>query len=56
MPQGYWLNNKGKNLRLILEKFAKSRNFDPLVAENWYPIDFKTIEESTVLFFPLLQS
>lgn len=37
-PQGYWVAEKGKNMRLALIDFARSHNFDPLVAENWYPI------------------
>jgi hypothetical protein len=47
-PRGYWLSEKGKNLRALLEKFAKSRNFDPLVASNWYSVNFTTVAKFTV--------
>jgi hypothetical protein len=31
-----------------LEKFAAKRNFDPLVAENWYNINPKDITQEKV--------
>lgn len=37
-PQGYWQTANRKNIRLFLENFAKKRNMDPLIAENWYSI------------------
>lgn len=30
----YWLD--ANNRRKILEKFAASESFDPLIAKNWY--------------------
>eukprot|EP00026_Physarum_polycephalum_P001152 Phypoly_transcript_01153.p1 GENE.Phypoly_transcript_01153~~Phypoly_transcript_01153.p1 ORF type:complete len:800 (+),score=123.64 Phypoly_transcript_01153:87-2486(+) len=36
MPRYYWHNPK--NRRNFLNSFAKSREFDPLIAENWYSI------------------
>lgn len=36
--------SKGKIRRTILEKFARSRNFDPLVAENWYTVSRRDIQ------------
>jgi len=44
-PQGYWR----KNLRAMLERFAKIQNFDPLVPVNWYSIRYKTVLESKEL-------
>ncbi len=43
MPQGYWRQDDGKNLRVILEKFAKKRNFDPLEPESWYNISYNEV-------------
>lgn len=37
-PQGYWVAEKGKNMRSLLLQYARSHNFDPFIAENWYPI------------------
>ena len=37
-PAGYWLSDQRRNMREVFEKFARSRNFEPLVAKNWYPI------------------
>jgi hypothetical protein len=42
-PQGYWISEKGKNTKILLEEFAKSYNFDPLFPENWYSVDSKDI-------------
>eukprot|EP00026_Physarum_polycephalum_P001173 Phypoly_transcript_01174.p1 GENE.Phypoly_transcript_01174~~Phypoly_transcript_01174.p1 ORF type:complete len:997 (+),score=112.19 Phypoly_transcript_01174:34-3024(+) len=36
-PFGYWVAEKGKNMRAFFEKYARSRNLDPLVPESWYP-------------------
>jgi hypothetical protein len=37
-PHGHWTIDDGKNLRLFFDEFARRRNFDPLVPENWYSI------------------
>jgi hypothetical protein len=46
---GHWKLHSGENSRKFLENFAKTRNFDPLVAENWY-----CVLGSLVNFFTLL--
>ena len=35
-PFGYWNEAEGKNMRSLLEQYAKQSHCDPLVAENWY--------------------
>lgn len=47
-PGGYWLADKGKNMRTFLEDFARSRNLDPLLAETWYNTPFKVIKKLKV--------
>jgi hypothetical protein len=47
----YWISGNGKNMRRFFEDFAKRRNFDPLVPENWYLVDKSDILEEKVLFF-----
>jgi hypothetical protein len=37
-PKGYWISDNGRNLRLLLENFARQKNFEPLVADNWYNV------------------
>jgi hypothetical protein len=37
-PAGYWNTRNGQNIREFFENFAKSREFDPLVVENWYSL------------------
>eukprot|EP00026_Physarum_polycephalum_P003096 Phypoly_transcript_03105.p1 GENE.Phypoly_transcript_03105~~Phypoly_transcript_03105.p1 ORF type:complete len:513 (+),score=72.19 Phypoly_transcript_03105:641-2179(+) len=44
--QGHWTSNENENSRKFFDDFASSKNFDPLVAENWYQFqgsDFKNI-------------
>eukprot|EP00026_Physarum_polycephalum_P002518 Phypoly_transcript_02525.p1 GENE.Phypoly_transcript_02525~~Phypoly_transcript_02525.p1 ORF type:complete len:833 (+),score=92.99 Phypoly_transcript_02525:54-2552(+) len=41
-PVGFWSSEKGKNMRLYLEKFARSRNLDPLLASSWYSVNRRT--------------
>lgn len=38
IPFGYWTTEKGKNMRKFFERFAKSRDSDPLLPETWYSI------------------
>jgi hypothetical protein len=45
---GYWTAEKGKNMRLFLEEFARQRNFDPLVAESWYAISKEDLSQYKV--------
>jgi signal peptidase I len=45
-PTGYWTGKKGKNMRLFLEKFARSRNMDPLLPDTWYSIPRRAIEST----------
>eukprot|EP00026_Physarum_polycephalum_P002368 Phypoly_transcript_02374.p1 GENE.Phypoly_transcript_02374~~Phypoly_transcript_02374.p1 ORF type:complete len:856 (+),score=113.95 Phypoly_transcript_02374:207-2774(+) len=40
-PQNHWTTKEGVNSRKFLEQYAKSRNFDPLVPENWYKVQKK---------------
>lgn len=35
--------DEGKNLRAFFEEFARKRDFDPLVLENWYPMQLEDI-------------
>lgn len=44
-PIGYWTT---KNMRLFLERFAKHRNLDPLVADTWYQITRDDIKKTKV--------
>ena len=37
-PFGYWTKNEGENMRLFLDKFAKSRNLDPRNPKDWYSV------------------
>lgn len=37
-PVGFWMSEKGRNMRRIFEKFAQSCGFDPLTAEDWYKV------------------
>jgi hypothetical protein len=41
-PFGFWSDRK-KNRRLFFEKYAKSRNLDPLIPENWYSVSRKSV-------------
>ena len=53
-PKAYWTSEKGKNMRLMLENFAKSNNFDPLVPDNWYSMtiqDFSRMKVKIPPFF-----
>eukprot|EP00026_Physarum_polycephalum_P001348 Phypoly_transcript_01349.p1 GENE.Phypoly_transcript_01349~~Phypoly_transcript_01349.p1 ORF type:complete len:1107 (+),score=164.22 Phypoly_transcript_01349:191-3322(+) len=45
-PQRFWNADKGKNMRALLEGYAKNRQMDPLVPENWYSIRSKHILEN----------
>ena len=44
-PMGYWT---AKNMRLFLERFAKDRHMDPLLAETWYNLSSSLIREEEV--------
>jgi hypothetical protein len=48
VPVGFWTSEKGKNMRAEFEKFARSRNFDPLVAEGWYNVPGQAFLKSPV--------
>eukprot|EP00026_Physarum_polycephalum_P001926 Phypoly_transcript_01929.p1 GENE.Phypoly_transcript_01929~~Phypoly_transcript_01929.p1 ORF type:complete len:592 (+),score=74.28 Phypoly_transcript_01929:633-2408(+) len=41
VPTGFW--DIKKNQRDFFEFFASTRNFDPLVPENWYPLNTERI-------------
>ena len=36
--KGYWLYDKGKNMRGFLESIAKLNGFDPLISDTWYNV------------------
>ena len=36
-------------MRALLEEFAKSRQMDPLIPDNWYPIRYKHIVSAQVI-------
>lgn len=44
-PIGHW---NIKNIRLFLEKFAKERNLDPLIASSWYNTSLDDIHKVKV--------
>jgi hypothetical protein len=46
-PSGHWTKD-GNNIRELLEEFAKSKKFDPLIAENWYSISNREFLEFKV--------
>lgn len=48
MPHGYWIGNKGHNMRVFFEKVAKKNNFDPLLPDSWYGSLPSIIEETKV--------
>jgi len=43
LVKGYFHSENGKNIRIFFENLASAQNFDPLVAENWYKINFYDI-------------
>ena len=47
-PRSYWTTKQGMNSRKFLEEFAKSKNFNPLVAENWYKVQKKDFTKHKV--------
>lgn len=49
-PTKHWTREGSKNLRLFMEKFAKARNFDPLLASSWYSISGKEFEHTEVIW------
>lgn len=49
-PHGHWSIQEGINVKLFLDNFAASRNFDPLDAEKWYTIRLKDILREKVCF------
>ena len=44
----YWTANHSKNARSFFENFARRRNMDPLIPENWYSVSWKTIQNIKV--------
>eukprot|EP00026_Physarum_polycephalum_P001044 Phypoly_transcript_01045.p1 GENE.Phypoly_transcript_01045~~Phypoly_transcript_01045.p1 ORF type:complete len:1215 (-),score=190.78 Phypoly_transcript_01045:36-3680(-) len=43
--KGYWLYDKGKNMRSFLESLAKLRGLDPLVPDTWYNVPRQEFSE-----------
>lgn len=41
-----WKNSQ--NLREFFDEFAKTKGFNPLAAENWYPVKFADILKKRV--------
>lgn len=55
MPSRYWTNKKNRNMRSLLETFAKKSGFDFLVPSNWYKCKREDFYKLKVLvFFPFL--
>lgn len=42
--EGFKVSEKGKNLRMIFEKFARINNMDPLVVDSWYTLAHKFLK------------
>lgn len=40
---GFWTTGENINIKLLLDEYARTHNFDPLVAENWYKINGKNV-------------
>lgn len=43
---GYWKDPT--NVKRFFDDFAARKEFDPLVPENWYPIQRKPIEQAVL--------
>jgi hypothetical protein len=52
-PFGYWTSEKRNNIRLFLEKFARTKGLDPLVPENWYAMSGSTEIRQVSPFFSI---
>ena len=46
----YWANPIHQKQHF--DEYARDNNFDPLVAENWYPVSYRSITPRKVLFSP----
>lgn len=55
-PGGYWQVERGKNLRVFFEDYARSNNLDPRNADTWYRLSWKDVLGLKVLFCCLLLS
>lgn len=55
-PRGFWTMNESENIRKFFDKYAFDRNFDPLVADNWYtmPIEDVVREENVCLIMIIM--
>ena len=47
-PVRYWTAERGKNLRMVLENYARSKKLDPLLAATWYNIPRLELVENNV--------
>jgi hypothetical protein len=47
-PFGYWTSNAAENTRRFFDEFAKARNLDPLIPDNWYNVTKKQIAQAGV--------
>ena len=47
----YW--DKKEHRKLFFDDLARTKGFDPLVAENWYSIDKETVLAEKVRLFPV---
>jgi hypothetical protein len=54
-PYGYWTNEGNAQMRTFLDNFAHSKNFDPLVAENWYSFKKQSIIDAVRSHFVIQQ-
>jgi phage anti-repressor protein len=41
-PHGFWLSEKGANMRKFFLNFAKENKFEPLKASGWYNYNYKS--------------
>lgn len=47
---GHYTTDGGKNIKIYFENFASSRNFDPLVADNWYKYTYYDLTSDRVFY------
>lgn len=46
---GHWTDEESKNAKLLIINFAKKRNFDPFVADNWYKFSGNDIKKEVLI-------
>ena len=48
-PANFWNSGNGQNIRQFFENFAKNREFDPIVVDNWYSLSTDFMNEKVLL-------